>query len=375
MPDWIPEKYSPELYSKNTFHTEMSGYFRALEDSSLRTFKERFDKIGRRMESIPLDNFSRFIRASGEELSNWQSTKEKMAEDYFSLQNNRRWELELALKNRRPSSTQEVNSSSNIVSQVWTSLWDGLNDWFSSSSRTADSGKKRMSASTDSVPDPDLANFLDEREKSFKKFHSLLESSALRLNKTYKIRFHKSLDLQIQKLKSEDRSYSQIRSSLEAAQNAANAHIPDKKIKDYSFFMMNKFYAIVFKQSKETDQTDAPVSKLSLNIQKTESTQPKEDLKICNITDLPPEIIKECEEDYIILNISTQEKKHRFHRALLETANVESRQHAEEFFSECKFQDKSVLALAKKIIARSDISLAERASLQKMIQVQESCSL
>ncbi|EMN29467.1 hypothetical protein LEP1GSC083_0250 [Leptospira interrogans serovar Pyrogenes str. L0374] len=101
--------------------------------------------------------------------------------------------------------------------------------------------------------------------------------------------------------------------------------------------------------------------------------KPNPTKKECPITDLPDHLIKECYSDYLIVDLSTKEKRLELHRIRLGKENQNTRAEAIEFFSHCANKDISAVMLAESALRRHNITQEEEEKLNEMIRKQNAC--
>ncbi|EMO63726.1 hypothetical protein LEP1GSC133_4597 [Leptospira borgpetersenii serovar Pomona str. 200901868] len=84
-------------------------------------------------------------------------------------------------------------------------------------------------------------------------------------------------------------------------------------------------------------------------------------------------MIKECYSDYLIVDLSTQEKRLELHRIRLAKENQNTRAEAIEFFSNCTNKDPFAITLAESVLKRHTITQEEEDRLSAMIRKQKAC--
>lgn len=240
---------------------------------------------------------------------------------------------------------------------------------------------------------------LKERDRSFILFQDLLKESAFNWNQAYRKKFHQSLAATVKKLESSKASKAEILNNKKAAKKAILGFYEEDKIQKYSIFMVDYFLdRLLEKESivenkillpKEPEVVPSKEKENMDSIQKNSEIQtslsrvviepelknekPNPTKKECPITDLPDHLIKECYSDYLIVDLSTKEKRLELHRIRLGKENQNTRAEAIEFFSHCANKDISAIMLAESALEKHNITQEEEEKLNEMIRKQNAC--
>ncbi|TGK19662.1 hypothetical protein [Leptospira stimsonii] len=410
-PDHTP--MAAESFQDAEFLTE---HYREIEAKTLEHFRVEFRKNESALENVSTNGLIPYLRKSGELYQDWRILKKNLTEKYSELQKSRNLEYELIYR-KLVADKNHKSKSNSLIGDIFQSVVDGvLNtvyDWFDSDKKAEPPPVKTQPKSTQ---DDDLKKLyremvqkkLKERDRSFSSFQDLLKESALNWNQSYRKKFHQSLASTVKELESSKASKAEIlNSSKSAKKSVLNFHDEDK-IQKYSIFMIDYFYNRLLKkepiaeskmvvpektepakteESKKVEVKSAPLipnpTRTETETQKTverivtESVREPEKTtaskKNCPITDLPDHLIKECYADYLIVDVSTREKRLELHRIRLSKENQNTRAEAIEFFGQCVNKDPSVIPLAESVLKRHNITKEEESKLNEMIKRQKTC--
>lgn len=223
-------------------------------------------------------------------------------------------------------------------------------------------------------------------------------------------KFHQSLESTVKRLGSSKASKAEILSNKKAAKKAVLGFQEEDRIRKYSIFMIDYFFDQLLKnepvvenkivvperlesqkseeksQNRKNDKSPALIPNSTgekSEVQKVvdrilvESDRENERLsssnKTCPITDLPQHLIKECYSDYLIVDLSTKEKRLELHRIRLGKENQNTRAEAVEFFNDCANKDPFAITLAESVLKRHSITQEEEDRLNEMIRKQKAC--
>ncbi|AOP33291.1 hypothetical protein A0128_05175 [Leptospira tipperaryensis] len=411
-PDHTP--IAAESFQDAEFLTE---HYREIEAKTLEHFRVEFRKNENALENVPTAGLIPYLRKSGELYQDWRILKKNLTEKYSELQKSRNLEYELIYRKLVADKNHKTKSNS-LIGDIFQSVVDGvLNtvyNWFDSEKKVETPAPVKVQPK--SAQDDDLKKLyremvqkkLKERDRSFSSFQDLLKESALNWNQSYRKKFHQSLASTVKELESSKASKAEIlNSSKSAKKSVLNFHDEDK-IQKYSIFMIDYFYNRLLKkepiaelkmvipektevakteETKKVETKNVPLipnpTRTETETQKTverivtESVREPEKVvsskKNCPITDLPDHLIKECYADYLIVDVSTREKRLELHRIRLSKENQNTRAEAIEFFSQCINKDSSVLPLAESVLKRHNITKEEESKLNEMIKRQKAC--
>ncbi len=94
----------------------------------------------------------------------------------------------------------------------------------------------------------------------------------------------------------------------------------------------------------------------------------------CNATQIPKEVIKECNRDYIVLDLSNLEKRSLYSIFVLESRNRKTRMQVVRFYREnCKMADTRIVSKFNDLHNSSDLSSEERTEIQKSLEAIQIC--
>jgi hypothetical protein len=118
-----------------------------------------------------------------------------------------------------------------------------------------------------------------------------------------------------------------------------------------------------------------PTKEEAVNNSSTSSTK---NTKIkCSSKDISPEIIYECKEDYIVLDLSSSKKLFLYNIFLLGESNTSSRRQATTFFQEkCVYKDATVTRMLEEVFQkkRKHLSQEEILEFEKAKKFQIQCN-
>lgn len=409
----------------------LNEHYREIETKTLEHFRSEFKKNESSLDEVSTKGLSQFLRRSGDLYQDWRILKKSLTDKYDELQKSRNLEYELIYR-KLVADKNKKSKQTSLIGDIFQSVVDGVLNtvytWF-------DSDKKNESVATvprktpqHSAQDDDLRKLyremvqkkLRERDRSFSMFQDLLRESALNWNQSYRKKFHQSLAYTVKDLENSKTSKAEIIGVAKNAKKAVNNFHDEDKIQRYSVFMIDYFFdrllkkepvaenRILLPEKTEPQQTakqneDAPKSReTETKAEKTEEkkNQPlvlnptREDAesqriaerivgepekkapvsrKKCTITDLPDHLIKECYEDYLIVDTSTREKRLELHRIRLGKENQNTRAEAIEFFSQCINKDPAAVPIAESVLKRHTITQEEENRLSEMIRKQKAC--
>ncbi|MBM9498985.1 hypothetical protein JWG44_01790 [Leptospira sp. 201903071] len=401
-PDHTP--VAAESFQDAEFLTE---HYREIEAKTLEHFRVEFRKNENVLENLPTSGLIPYLKKSGELYQDWRILKKNLTEKYSELQKSRNLEYELIYRKLVADKNHKTKPNS-LIGDLFQSVVDGvLNSvysWFDTEKK-ADPPPVKVQPKT--TQDDDLKKLyremvqkkLKERDRSFSSFQDLLKESALNWNQSYRKKFHQSLASTVKELESSKASKAEIlNSSKSAKKSVLNFHDEDK-IQKYSIFMIDYFYNRLLKKEpvaetkivvpekaeepKKVETKNVPIipnpTRTETETQKiverivTEPEKTHSPKKSCPITDLPDHLIKECYADYLIVDVSTREKRLELHRIRLSKENQNTRAEAIEFFSQCINKDPAVLPLAESVLKRHNITQEEESKLNEMIRRQKAC--
>ncbi|MBM9577133.1 hypothetical protein JWG45_08195 [Leptospira sp. 201903070] len=402
-PDHTPA--AAESFQDAEFLTE---HYREIEAKTLEHFRLEFRKNENVLENVPTSGLIPYLRKSGELYQDWRVLKKNLTEKYSELQKSRNLEYELIYRKLVADKNHTAKPSS-LIGDLFQSVVDGVltsvYSWFDSEKK--ESPPPPVKVQPKPAQDDDLKKLyremvqkkLKERDRSFSSFQDLLKESALNWNQSYRKKFHQSLASTVKELETSKASKAEIlNSSKSAKKSVLNFHDEDK-IQKYSIFMIDYFYNRLLKKEPVAEskmvipeKTEEPKKVESKNVPiipnptRTETETQKIVERIvnepekknsskqsCPITDLPDHLIKECYADYLIVDVSTREKRLELHRIRLSKENQNTRAEAIEFFSQCINKDPSVLPLAESVLKRHNITKEEESKLNEMIKRQKAC--
>lgn len=407
----------------------LNEHYREIETKTLEHFRSEFRKNETSLDEVSTKGLSPFLRKSGDLYQDWRILKKSLTDKYDELQKSRNLEYELIYR-KLVADKNKKSKQTSLIGDIFQSVVDGVLNtvytWF-------DADKKKDSVATvpqkipqRSAQDDDLRKLyremvqkkLKERDRSFSLFQDLLRESALNWNQSYRKKFHQSLAYTVKDLENAKSSKADILGAAKNAKKAVNNFHDEEKIQRYSVFMIDFFFdrllkkepvpenRILLPETVEPKQTakqieEAPKNRetepkkseekknqtLVVNPTRDDSESQKiaerivgepekkstASKKNCAITDLPDHLIKECYEDYLIVDTSTREKKLELHRIRLGKENQNTRAEAIEFFSQCVNKDPASIPIAESVLKRHTITQEEENRLSDMIRKQKAC--
>lgn len=329
--------------------------------------------------------------------------------------------MEYELAYRSLVTNKSRKKPTTLIQDIFQSAVDGVLNtvytWFDLDKKSEfQPSQKPIETRDSSAKDDELKRFyremiqkkLRERDRSFSLFQDLLKGSALNWNQTYRKKFHQSLASTIKQLESSKANKAEILNSKKIAKKAVSGFQEEDRIQKYSIFMIDYFFDRLLKnepiveskmaipeklentkleekfQNQNNNKTAAPSSaKKDPEAQKVaDRTVVESDRtngrsnssnKNCPITDLPEHLIKECYSDYLIVDLSTKEKRLELHRIRLGKENQNTRAEAIEFFNDCTNKDPFAITLAESVLKRHTITQEEEERLNAMIRKQKAC--
>ncbi|TGM61576.1 hypothetical protein [Leptospira adleri] len=406
-PDQTP--VAAESFQDAEFLTE---HYREMEAKTLEHFRAEFRKNENALENVSTSGLIPYLRKSGELYQDWRVLKKNLTEKYSELQKSRNLEYELIYR-KLVADKKHKSKSNSLIGDIFQSVVDGvLNtvyNWFDSDKKAETPPPVKVQPK--STQDDDLKKLyremvqkkLKERDRSFSFFQDLLKESALNWNQSYRKKFHQSLASTVKELETSKASKAEIlNSSKSAKKSVLNFHDEDK-IQKYSIFMIDYFYNRLLKKepvaelkiavpekTEEPQKVETKNTPLIPNPTRTETETQKTVERIvtesvrepektaaskknCPITDLPDHLIKECYADYLIVDVSTREKRLELHRIRLSKENQNTRAEAIDFFGQCINKDPTVIPLAESVLKRHNITKEEESKLNEMIRRQKAC--
>ncbi|EQA72455.1 hypothetical protein [Leptospira noguchii] len=382
----------------------ISNHYREIETKSLDHFRDEFRKNENSLDKVSTVALISFLKKSGNIYQDWRILKKNLTDKYAELQNSRNSEYELIYHKLVTNKSSKIKPSTLIGDLFQTVVEDVLNALYI----WTDSEKKEQSKLIENIrdqsskdKDEDLKKLyrdmiqkkLKERDRSFTLFQDLLKESAFNWNQSYRKKFHQSLAATVKKLKSSKASKAEILNNKKMAKKAILGFYEEDKVQKYSIFMIDYFLdqlleketivenKILLPKEPEIIQNKENVDFIQKNseIQKAvtepelKNEKPNLTKKECPITDLPDHLIKECYADYLIVDLSTKEKRLELHRIRLGKENQNTRAEAIEFFNHCANKDVSAVILAESVLKRHNITQEEEEKLNEMIRKQNAC--
>ncbi|EMK04835.1 MULTISPECIES: hypothetical protein [Leptospira] len=387
----------------------ISSHYREIETKSLDHFKDEFRKNENSLDKVSTVALIAFLKKSGNVYQDWRILKKNFTDKYAELQKSRNSEYEFIYNKLVTNKSNKIKPTTLIGDIFQSVVEDVLNVLYT----WTDSEKKGQSKLIESIRDQSskdrdenlkklyrdmIQKKLKERDRSFTLFQDLLKESAFNWNQSYRKKFHQSLAVTIKKLESSKASKAEILNNKKAAKKAILGFYEEDKIQKYSIFMIDYFLDRLLEkesivenkltlpkepeifQNKEkennTIQTNSEIqASLSRVVAEPElkNEKPNPIKKECPITDLPDHLIKECYADYLIVDLSTKEKRLELHRIRLGKENQNTRAEAIEFFSHCTNKDVSAVMLAESVLKKHNITQEEEENLNEMIRKQNAC--
>ncbi|WP_061217179.1 MULTISPECIES: hypothetical protein [Leptospira] len=386
----------------------ISNHYREIEMKSLDHFKDEFRKNENSLDKVSTVALIAFLKKSGNVYQDWRILKKNLTDKYTELQSSRNSEYELIY---RKLVTNDKIKPTALIGDIFQSVVeDVLNVLYI----WTDSEKKEQSKLIESIRDQSskdkdenlkklyrdmIQKKLKERDRSFILFQDLLKESAFNWNQAYRKKFHQSLAATVKKLESSKASKAEILNNKKAAKKAILGFYEEDKIQKYSIFMVDYFLDRLLEKesivenkillpkepevvpSKEKENMDSIQKKSEIQTSlsrvviepELKNEKPNPTKKECPITDLPDHLIKECYSDYLIVDLSTKEKRLELHRIRLGKENQNTRAEAIEFFSHCANKDISAVMLAESALRRHNITQEEEEKLNEMIRKQNAC--
>ncbi|MCR8646526.1 hypothetical protein [Leptospira interrogans] len=386
----------------------ISNHYREIETKSLDHFKDEFRKNENSLDKVSTVALIAFLKKSGNVYQDWRILKKNLTDKYTELQSSRNSEYELIY---RKLVTNDKIKPTALIGDIFQSVVeDVLNVLYI----WTDSEKKEQSKLIESIRDQSskdkdenlkklyrdmIQKKLKERDRSFILFQDLLKESAFNWNQAYRKKFHQSLAATVKKLESSKASKAEILNNKKAAKKAILGFYEEDKIQKYSIFMVDYFLDRLLEKesivenkillpkesevvpSKEKENMDSIQKKSEIQTSlsrvviepELKNEKPNPTKKECPITDLPDHLIKECYSDYLIVDLSTKEKRLELHRIRLGKENQNTRAEAIEFFSHCANKDISAVMLAESALRRHNITQEEEEKLNEMIRKQNAC--
>ncbi|EKO87320.1 hypothetical protein LEP1GSC020_2972 [Leptospira interrogans serovar Grippotyphosa str. 2006006986] len=386
----------------------ISNHYREIETKSLDHFKDEFRKNENSLDKVSTVALIAFLKKSGNVYQDWRILKKNLTDKYTELQSSRNSEYELIY---RKLVTNDKIKPTALIGDIFQSVVeDVLNVLYI----WTDSEKKEQSKLIESIRDQSskdkdenlkklyrdmIQKKLKERDRSFILFQDLLKESAFNWNQAYRKKFHQSLAATVKKLESSKASKAEILNNKKAAKKAILGFYEEDKIQKYSIFMVDYFLDRLLEKesivenkillpkepevvpSKEKENMDSIQKKSEIQTSlsrvviepELKNEKPNPTKKECPITDLPDHLIKECYSDYLIVDLSTKEKRLELHRIRLGKENQNTRAEAIEFFSHCANKDISAVMLAESALEKHNITQEEEEKLNEMIRKQNAC--
>ncbi|AKH78294.1 hypothetical protein [Leptospira interrogans] len=386
----------------------ISNHYREIETKSLDHFKDEFRKNENSLDKVSTVALIAFLKKSGNVYQDWRILKKNLTDKYTELQSSRNSEYELIY---RKLVTNDKIKPTALIGDIFQSVVeDVLNVLYI----WTDSEKKEQSKLIESIRDQSskdkdenlkklyrdmIQKKLKERDRSFILFQDLLKESAFNWNQAYRKKFHQSLAATVKKLESSKASKAEILNNKKAAKKAILGFYEEDKIQKYSIFMVDYFLDRLLEKesivenkillpkepevvpSKEKENMDSIQKKSEIQTSlsrvviepELKNEKPNPTKKECPITDLPDHLIKECYSDYLIVDLSTKEKRLELHRIRLGKENQNTRAEAIEFFSHCANKDIFAVMLAESALRRHNITQEEEEKLNEMIRKQNAC--
>lgn len=397
----------------------ISEHYREIETKTLDHFREEFRKNETALDNVSTNGLTPFLKRSGDLYQDWRILKKNLTDKYAELQKSRNLEYELIYRKLVADKNHKAKPTS-LIGDIFQSVVDGvLNtvyNWFDSDKKN-DPPPAPVKTAVKSPKDDDLKKLyremvqkkLKERDRSFNLFQDQLKESALNWNQSYRKKFHQSLASTVKQLESSKANKAEILGSSKAAKKAVLSFHDEDKIQKYSIFMIDYFFERLLKKEPIAENKMNPPEKVEnvkteepkvqenkntaalianptrensdaqkamdrvVNDSNRENERQNSPKKKCPITDLPDHLIKECYSDYLIVDLSTKEKRLELHRIRLSKENQNTRAEAIEFFSQCVNKDSSAIVLAESVLKRHNITQEEEGRLNEMIRKQKAC--
>ncbi|AVV50001.1 hypothetical protein [Leptospira santarosai] len=409
---------SAETFQDADFVNE---HYREIETKALDHFRDEFRKNESSLDKVSTVVLTAFLRKSGGLYQDWRILKKNLTDKYEELQRSRNLEYELAYRSLVANKNHKKPTA--LIEDIFQSAVDGVLNtvyaWFDVDKKSQSRASQQSTNTRDSSAKDDelkrlyremIQKKLKERDRSFSLFRDLLEGSALNWNQKYRKKFHQSLESTVKRLGSSKASKAEILSNKKAAKKAVLGFQEEDRIRKYSIFMIDYFFDQLLKnepvvenkivvperlesqkseeksQNRKNDKSPALIPNSTgekSEVQKVvdrilvESDRENERLsssnKTCPITDLPQHLIKECYSDYLIVDLSTKEKRLELHRIRLGKENQNTRAEAVEFFNDCANKDPFAITLAESVLKRHSITQEEEDRLNEMIRKQKAC--
>ncbi|WP_061249678.1 hypothetical protein [Leptospira alstonii] len=391
----------------------ISEHYREVETKALDHFRNEFRKNESSLNNVPTTALITFLKRSGNLYQDWRILKKNLTDKYAELQKSRNAEYELIYRKLVANKSRKMKSTA-LIGDIFQSVVDGVLNtvyiWFDLDKK-AESGPppRPIDPRVSSAKDEDVKKLyremiqkkLKERDRSFSLFQDLLKDSALNWNRSYRKKFHQSLASTVKRLDSSKASKAEILNKKKVAKKAILGFHEEDTIQRYSIFMIDFFLdrllkkepipedkIVILEKFENTkaeelkNQADAAPTGENSGVQRPRdpvaTSEPKNQKsnspkKECPITDLPDHLIKECYSDYLIVDLSTKEKRLELHRIRLGKENQNTRAEAIEFFSQCANKDSSAVMLAESVLKKHNITREEESRLNEMIRKQKTC--
>ncbi|MCG6167149.1 hypothetical protein [Leptospira sanjuanensis] len=392
----------------------ISEHYREIETKALDHFREEFKKNENALENVPVTGLNPFLKRSGDLYQDWRILKKNLTDKYDELQKSRNLEYELIYRKLVADKNHKAKPTS-LIGDIFQSVVDGVLNtvytWFDSEKKTdppqtAVTPEKRPKKESDDLKKlyrEMVQKKLKERDRSFSLFQDILKESALNWNQSYRKKFHQSLASTVKQLESSKANKAEILNVSKTAKKAVLSFHDEDKIQKYSIFMIDYFFdrllkkepvaenkmvfpektepakteenktaALIPNPTRENSEAQKAVDRV-VNESNHENGKQNGAKKKCPITDLPDHLIKECYSDYLIVDLSTKEKRLELHRIRLGKENQNTRAEAIEFFSQCANKDSGSVTVAEAVLKRHNITQEEESRLKDMIQKQKSC--
>ncbi|AXR68312.1 hypothetical protein [Leptospira mayottensis] len=397
----------------------VNRHYREIETRALDHFRDELRKNESSLNKVSTVALSTFLRKSGDLYQDWRILKKNLTDKYEELQRSRNLEYELVYRSLVANKSHKKPAT--LIEDIFQSAVDGILNtvytWFDLDKKSEfQPSQKPVDTRDSSAKDDELKRYyremiqkkLKERDRSFSLFQDLLKGSALNWNQTYRKKFHQSLASTLKRLESSKANKAEILSNKKIAKKAVSGFQEEDRIQKYSVFMIDYFFDRLLKnepiveskiavleklentkpeeksQNQNNDKSAIPNStRKDSEVQKVadrtvvESDRVNErsnsSNKNCPITDLPEHLIKECYSDYLIVDLSTKEKRLELHRIRLGKENQNTRAEAIEFFNDCTNKDPFAITLAESVLKRHTITQEEENRLSAMIQKQKAC--
>ncbi|TGL67913.1 hypothetical protein [Leptospira kmetyi] len=399
----------------------ISEHYREIETKTLDHFRDEFRKNETSLDNVSTNGLTPFLKRSGDLYQDWRILKKNLTDKYAELQKSRNLEYELIYR-KLVADKNHKSKPTSLIGDIFQSVVDvvlnTVYNWFDSDKKAEPQPTAPPVKTTSKSPkDDDLKKLyremvqkkLKERDRSFNLFQDLLKESALNWNQSYRKKFHQSLAATVKQLESSKANKAEILGSAKSAKKAVLSFHDEDKIQKYSIFMIDYFFERLLKKepiaeskmnppektetvkteesknqenknnsslipnpTRENSESQKAVDRI-VNDSNRETERQNSSKKKCTITDLPDHLIKECYSDYLIVDLSTKEKRLELHRIRLGKENQNTRAEAIEFFSQCANKDSSAVVLAESVLKRHNITQEEEGRLNEMIRKQKAC--